>query len=302
MSRSVEEENISRLLKDAWRPLTSQDLEASLARFRERQLPPRPHGRVLTALAAAAFLALIVGVVLRTADDSRPVTASSVQEEAERKLQAALDELVNHLGSDKAEVRQKAEARLLTLGEAALDALDRGVTRQDLELRVRAKKVADEIRRRLKEAKEKPSFEDMEKIDTCSNHFRQLWTLQTVYMSQFGGRMKNMPSDTGPAFWLALTKTVPPLIDGEEVELLVCPGTGQKPREGYTTFRGPKVDVRNLKPEDPVGACEPGSHPAGKINVLLKTGKIRLVGPDDDLYKRALENTVGAAPAEPPKK
>src|SRR6185503_12362893 len=153
-------------------------------------------------------------------------------------------------------------------------------------------KIADDIRRRLKEEREKPTDEDLKKIASCANNLRQLWTLQTVYMSQFGGRMKRMPADTGPAFWLALTKTVPPLIDATELEVLVCPGTGYKPREGFTSYRGPKVDVRNVAADGPVGACEPGSHPYGRINVLLKTGEILVAAPDDKLYKRAQENTV----------
>src|SRR5262249_40002428 len=45
------------------------------------------------------------------------------------------------------------------------------------------------------------------KVTTCANNLRQLYMLQFTYMSKFGGRMKAMPSATGSAFWLALTKT-----------------------------------------------------------------------------------------------
>src|SRR6185503_17607057 len=163
MSRSVEEDNISRLLKEAWRPVTSQDVEAALARFRQKQVGSRPRGRLLAALAAIAFFVLIVGLIFRRADGPRPVVVATVQEEAEKKLQAALDALVDQLGSDKPDLRQKAEARLITLGEAALDALERAASRPDMELRLRAKKIADDIRRRLKEEREKPTDEDLKK-------------------------------------------------------------------------------------------------------------------------------------------
>src|SRR4051812_43839755 len=48
------------------------------------------------------------------------------------------------------------------------------------------------------------------RVTSCANNLRQMWTLQTTYMSQFGGRMKAMPSVEGVAFWQALTTTTPP--------------------------------------------------------------------------------------------
>src|ERR1051325_6512844 len=50
-------------------------------------------------------------------------------------------------------------------------------------------------------------------VTACGNNLRQMWVLQTTYMSQFGGRMKMMPTNQGTSFWGALTTTTPPLID-----------------------------------------------------------------------------------------
>jgi hypothetical protein len=105
--------------------------------------------------------------------------------------------------------------------------------------------------------------------------------------------MKKMPDDTGSDFWLALTKTMPPILEEKDLALLVCPLSKVKPRAGFTNYRGPAKKITDLKAGDPVGCCEPGSHPGGRISVLTKDGERHLVGPDDLLYKKALETTAG---------
>jgi hypothetical protein len=258
----------------------------------------RPPGWALTAIAVAAFFALIVWVVVRPARPSAHEQGTpAAPQDAEKTHQAALKALVDELGSDDPELREKASARLQSLGEPALEALDSAAaSAKDLELRLRAKKVAKAIRRRLKLESMTP--EDVKKRTDCATQLSKLWMLQTVYMSQFGGKMKRMPSETGPAFWLKLTSVVPPLIDNTQMDVLVCPLSKEKSRPGFTTFRGPKIDVARLRGDEPVGACEPGLHPDGTINVLLKNGEIRTVDSDDELYKRALENTTGATKPE----
>lgn len=136
------------------------------------------------------------------------------------------------------------------------------------------------------------------RVVSCANNLRQLWTMQTVYMSQFGGRMKKMPEDIGSAFWIALTKTQPPLIDGAELEVLVCPLTHEKPRAGFTTYRGPPAKVSSLAGDDVVGCCDAGDHPDGSINVLKKSGDVLTVKPGDALYKTALEKTLSSPERE----
>jgi hypothetical protein len=130
------------------------------------------------------------------------------------------------------------------------------------------------------------------KATSCANNLSQLWRMQCVYMAQFGGRQKKMPSATGGAFWLALSKTEPPLIDESMAEMFICPLSGQPARPGFTSYRGPKRDVSTLAEGDVVGCCEPGCHPGGSINVLLKSGEVIEVNPGEELYQKALKDTV----------
>lgn len=132
-----------------------------------------------------------------------------------------------------------------------------------------------------------------DKKASCANHLQTLWKFQNVYMSQFGGRMKKMPDDIGPDFWLALEKTKPPILDAASAEFLVCPLSKDKPKAGFTNYRGPAKKISELKASDAVGCCEPGSHPDGTITVLYKDGDVKVLKPSDDLYKKALETTAG---------
>jgi hypothetical protein len=129
------------------------------------------------------------------------------------------------------------------------------------------------------------------KVVVCANNLRQLWVLQTWYSTQFGGTKKEMPSATGSAFWIALTKTEPPLLAETELRSLVCPLSGRNPLPGYTTYRGPSISVNKLAGDDVVGCCEPGHHPDGTINVLKKSGEVVAVGPNDALFKKAVDST-----------
>ena len=105
--------------------------------------------------------------------------------------------------------------------------------------------------------------------------------------------MKRMPLESGPDFWLKLSRTKPPMIAGQDFDLLVCPASKEKPRAGRTTYRGPRGDVNRLGDDAVVGCCRPGLHPDGTITVLLKSGKVKPVGPSDPLYARALHETFG---------
>src|SRR5688500_18944615 len=89
------------------------------------------------------------------------------------------------------------------------------------------------------------------RVTSCANNLRQLWTLQTTYMSQFGGRMKAMPTSEGTAFWSALTTTVPPLVDPSEMEVFLCPVKGE-PQIGEIDYFGPGMKVNKLAGGDPV--------------------------------------------------
>lgn len=119
------------------------------------------------------------------------------------------------------------------------------------------------------------------RVTSCANNLRQLWTLQTTYMSQFGGRMKAMPSLEGVAFWQALTTTTPPLIDQSEMEVFLCPVKGE-PQIGEIDYYGPGKSVNRLNGGDPVGCDDPDNHREGNStngndasgNVLRKSGDV----------------------------
>lgn len=126
------------------------------------------------------------------------------------------------------------------------------------------------------------------RVTSCANNLRQMWTLQTTYMSQFGGRMKAMPSVDGAGFWSALTTTAPPLIDNTEMEVLLCPVKGE-PMIGEIDYWGPGSSVNKLKGGDPVGCDDPENHMEGADssgndasgNVLRKSGDVlELTGND----------------------
>jgi prepilin-type N-terminal cleavage/methylation domain-containing protein len=71
------------------------------------------------------------------------------------------------------------------------------------------------------------------RVTSCANNLRQLWTLQTTYMSQFGGRMKNMPSVEGQGSG----RPSPPRRRHDrhtEMEVLLCPSRVTRPRARST--------------------------------------------------------------------
>jgi len=128
------------------------------------------------------------------------------------------------------------------------------------------------------------------RLTECSNNLSQLWKMQWNYMAQFGGRAKLMPPDTGGAFWLALSKTTPPLIDESLHDIYRCPASAKPAAAGATDYRGPAGDVNTFGDGDPVGACEdPGHGPF--VVVLRKSGDVMSVSRDDALWKAALEKT-----------
>jgi hypothetical protein len=124
------------------------------------------------------------------------------------------------------------------------------------------------------------------KQTACANNLRTLWSLQVTYMSQFGGKMKKMPEQTGEDFWLALTQTVPPLIDQTEHETLQCPCVDSP---GKCDYQGPAVHVHRLGGGDAVGADKVSNHGGEGGNVLRKSGDVLHLS---DAEFRSLLHTV----------
>ena len=108
------------------------------------------------------------------------------------------------------------------------------------------------------------------KVTACANNLRSLWMLQQTYASQFGGREKDYPAETGSAFWLKLSETTPPLVDPTERDVFLCPC---KEGGNRCDYQGPRQSVKSLKPGDAVGADQAGNHKQGG-NVLRKDGSV----------------------------
>jgi prepilin-type N-terminal cleavage/methylation domain-containing protein len=143
------------------------------------------------------------------------------------------------------------------------------------------------------------------RVTSCANNLRQLWTLQTTYMSQFGGRMKNMSPEVGVKFWQILTNVTPPLIDATEQEVLLCPVKGDS-NVGDIDFYGPGKSVNKLAGGDPVGCDDPDNHREGSSsggggsdatgNVLRKSGDVLELNGNE--FNNALNPPSGAGPTK----
>jgi hypothetical protein len=116
-------------------------------------------------------------------------------------------------------------------------------------------------------------------VTMCANNLSQLWKMQQVYMTQFGGRMKSMPVETGSQFWLYLERTAPPIVDPTEHEIFHCP---LRSDHGECDYLGPAYSVNRLGDGDPVGADKPGNHgPRAGGNFLRKSGDVIELEPRD---------------------
>jgi hypothetical protein len=135
------------------------------------------------------------------------------------------------------------------------------------------------------------------KITRCVNNLAQLYTMEHNYAAMFGGQDRLMPAETGGAFWLKLTQTTPPLIDGAlaggEFNIFSCPLEGA-PNSGTTDYRGPAIDIndRRVADGDPVGADREHNHGPGEGgNVIRKSGDVLTVSPSDPLWTQAARRT-----------
>ena len=96
-----------------------------------------------------------------------------------------------------------------------------------------------------------------------------------------------MLTATGSEFWLALSKTQPPLIDLTMVEIYCCPFSRKK--EGCT-YAGPAQDVNELADGDPVGLCDDPGH-GETVVILYKSADVRIVPRNGEEHRKALEKT-----------
>ena len=119
------------------------------------------------------------------------------------------------------------------------------------------------------------------KLVNCANNLGQLWKMQQIYSVQFGER-KEMSPRTGEDFWLHLAQTDPPLIDREMMEIFQCP---TRRRHERCDYRGPAGPVKELGPEDPVGADKQVHSRDRTGNVLFKNADVREVEESDAAWK-----------------
>jgi prepilin-type N-terminal cleavage/methylation domain-containing protein len=95
------------------------------------------------------------------------------------------------------------------------------------------------------------------KITACLHNQQQLYKLGTVYASSHKG---SWPSAKGEDLWLALRRTVPPLIEADHASILHCMVEDPELSVDETNYRGPVVPFAKVGPTDPLGADKPGNH------------------------------------------
>jgi hypothetical protein len=141
MNESVLDENLRQIFRRCTPRVTGDDLDRALARFEGRRRPAPVHARVVAAAAAALALAGVLGwVALSPAP--RPALAPARQSSPEE-----IAKQITDLGAASPEVREKAKARLIAMGPAALELLERAIYHEDPEVRVASQAVAKIVRR-----------------------------------------------------------------------------------------------------------------------------------------------------------
>ena len=122
------------------------------------------------------------------------------------------------------------------------------------------------------------------KITGCINNLSQLWKMENVYMSKFGGHMKLMATEIGDDFWLKLQSVS--LIDTTVADIYTCPAKPAVAAAGSTHYRGPTGNVNQLLDGNAVGGDgDQGSpttgepHPAegSSGNIVRKSGDVNEV-------------------------
>jgi type II secretory pathway pseudopilin PulG len=120
----------------------------------------------------------------------------------------------------------------------------------------------------------------------CQSNLQQLYKLGTVYATMHKGEW---PKAHGSDFWIAFSKTTPPLIEPEAREVLTCP-LRDDASPGDCHYRGPRIPFSQLDSQDPIVADLEGNHGEGEpINVVLKDGSVFDEAPGDTLWKKCRE-------------
>src|SRR5438046_848896 len=76
------------------------------------------------------------------------------------------------------------------------------------------------------------------RMTSCAHNMVQLYKVAALYSSSHKGEW---PTAKGEEFWLSLTRTIPPLIEPDQREILACPVRDEELQPGETHYRGPRV-------------------------------------------------------------
>lgn len=129
------------------------------------------------------------------------------------------------------------------------------------------------------------------RIASCKSNMGQLWKMQAVYMSRYGGTGAIMPTQTGDDFWLVLSSEAAPkvaLIGETGLDLFICPLSGNTPTvtglSGHCDYRGPEENIAFYGDGDVVGAdgynlgglnSGERNHNDDQFNVLRRSGDVQ---------------------------
>lgn len=272
------------------------------------KMPVDPWGEAYRMISDAAFVRVQTQDPKSRALSLKDLTAeerAGLEERARPRLsaeqKAEAGRLVPLLSDDDAEARDRAQRGLQAMGPAVLGFLEERLkTEKDQEAvgRMEAIRKSIPLRRaewiaelRLLHVTVQQSEISRRTAETgCVSNLSQLWKMQHIYMSKFGGRQKLFCKETGKDFWLALTKTNPPLIDSRLLDMFVCPASGEQAGEGVCTYAGPASNVNALGDGDVVGMCDDEAH-GDAVVILLKSSDVQTVSRGDPLYTRAQQST-----------
>ena len=129
------------------------------------------------------------------------------------------------------------------------------------------------------------------RIAACKNNMKELWNMQAIYMSRYGGTSALLPTQTGDDFWLVLSSLAGPkveLISENSLDLFICPLSGNSPTvpglSGHCDYRGPESSAAFYGDGEVVGAdgynlgglnSGERNHRDDHFNVLRTTGDVQ---------------------------
>ncbi len=144
------------------------------------------------------------------------------------------------------------------------------------------------------------------RVSSCASNLGQLFKLQSIYMSKFGGAQRYMPLEQGTAFWEKLAKVQPPLLDFTQLDVLRCPlyeepevEAEQGQRQGICHYYGPISNVNRMSHGVPIG-CDAYENHGGKPpgsnggNILRISGDV--VEDNGDLWNACAKNKLKCKP------